>query len=140
MGASIGIPAQGTVWEIESQTTPGSYIAIEGIKTYNINEGAPTTNDETTLSSTGYTEKSIGLIDPGTIALAGQYNLGDAGQAEIKTAKESGNLTKLRCTLADASVITWDVYVANVPWSGSANAGSIEGTINFELTGAPTYA
>lgn len=140
MGASIGIPAQGTVWEIEDQTVADNWHAIEGIKTFSVNEGAPTTNDETTLSSQKYTETSIGLIDPGTITLTGQYNLTDTGQAELKTAKESGALTRLRVTLSDATVVTWDCYVTNVPWTGSANSGSIEATINFQLTGAPEYA
>ncbi|SEG14667.1 hypothetical protein [Marinobacterium lutimaris] len=138
-GASIAVPSQGTVWEIEDPATPGEYIQIKGHKSYQVNEGSPPVNDETVLDST-YQEKSIGLPDAGNIALTVQRNTADPGQAATKTHKAAGALTTLRVTETDSTVTTYDVFVMSHPWSGSANGGGNEGTINFEVSGEPVEA
>lgn len=135
---SIAIPAQGTTWEVEDPALAGTFVKINGVKTFNRNEAAAQVNDETNLDSS-YKEKSVGLPDAGQTTLNVQYNRTDPGQKILQDAKASGALTTVRGTMTDGSTETNTCYVLTAPYDGSANGGGLNGTFTLENTGEPVW-
>ncbi|SEQ49216.1 hypothetical protein SAMN03080615_01669 [Amphritea atlantica] len=135
---NISIPAQGLVFEIESLTTPDTWLPIGGIKTINRGEVAPGVNDESVLTST-YKEKSISLPDAGQFSGTLQYNRADVGQAEMHTAKATGVEANFRQVLSSGDVEAFSGYVLNMPFT--ANIGqSLEGQFSVEINGEPGWS
>lgn len=135
---NVSINAQGLTFEIESLTTPGTWLFIGGLLTINRAEGTPQVNDETTLSST-YKEKSIGIPDAGQFSGTMQYNRADVGQAEMHAARAAGAKANLRQVLSNGDAEAFTGYVLNVPFS--ANVGqSVSGNFSVEITGEPGWS
>ena len=95
--------------------------------------------DVTTLDSAGgYREFLQGYRDSGTVELTGFHEKGDAGQAALRTAYESGAVGSVDVDFPDGTQVSFRAYVK----SHTLGAAEVDGAVGFgavlRVTGAVT--
>lgn len=124
--------AQGTVFRF-NQTAVGRLSGVGEI--------APTSAeiDVTALDSAGgYREFLQGYRDSGTVELTGFHEKGDAGQAALRAAFESGEAGSAQVEFPDGTVVSFRAFVKGY----TLGAAEVDGAVGFgatlRITGAVT--
>lgn len=122
--------AQGTVFRF-NDTVVG--------KLSGVGEIAPSAEeiDVTALDSAGgYREFLQGYRDSGTVEISGFHEKGDAGQAVLRAAFESGEAGSAQVEFPDGTVVTFRAFVK----SCTLGAAEVDGAVGFgavlRITGA----
>lgn len=95
--------------------------------------------DVTTLDSAGgYREFIQGYRDSGTVELTGFHEKGNAGQAALRTAYESGEAGSAEVDFPDGTVVSFRAFVKGY----TLGAAEVDGAVGFgaqlRVTGAVT--
>ena len=84
--------------------------------------------DVTTLDSDGgYREYLQGFRDSGEVELSGFHEKGDAGQAALREAYESGEEGAVEVDFPDGTVVTFSAFVK----SHTIGAAEVDGAVGF---------
>jgi Lambda phage tail tube protein, TTP len=141
--ATTAFNAQGTTIARESDTTPGSFVAIAEIRSFSGPGGTSAIIDATTLGSSGR-EKLMGLQDEGTLSLELNYSPTDSGQQAL-LADRTAQLRKQfkitfsnTATLAQRATATFFAYVTGFTIGGGVDALTTA-TVTLEITDSITW-
>ena len=118
-----------------AQTTVGRLTAIGEVK--------PDSEeiDVTTLDSAGgYREYAQGYRDAGALTVEGFHDRGDAGQAAIRAAYETGKAGAVAITFPDGAQATFTAYVKSYALGAAKVDGAVGFSATFRITGAVTYS
>lgn len=141
--AAPAILTQGTTFSIDDVggSTP---VVIAGVKSISgLGSSSAAEIDVTTLAST-YKEFRMGIPDFGQFTLNFNFNLDDAGQAEMKTKMEAQLPALIIITFpatnptVTLNVCTITAYILNMQADASSD-GVMSGSSTFRVTGAPAW-
>lgn len=115
-------------------TTIGEVISFSGF------DGQSSEIDTTNLSSVAK-EFTLGLNDFGSISLEVNFNINDAGQTLVDTAKRNGTVSQFVLTLPTGAkkVFTFNGYVQGFSISGAVDA-VVTASISIRISGAVTIS
>lgn len=84
--------------------------------------------DVTTLDSAdGYREYIQGFKDSGELEVSGFHEKGDAGQAALRAAFETGEIGQVEISFADGTVVTFAAFVKG----HTVGAAEVDGAVGF---------
>lgn len=118
--------AQGTLLKF---TPSGGQQAVVG-KLTSVGAIAPDSSviDVTTLdSASGYREYMQGFRDAGEISVSGFHQSGDAGQAALRSAFDSGASGAVEVAFPDGTTVSFTAFVK----SWSLGAAEVDGAVGF---------
>lgn len=143
----MSIPAQGTVFSIES-ATPATFTAVGEVVDFTGPEESFSTLDPTNLADTRR-RYALGLKDPGTMQIRYHLNYGDAGQDRMRSqfaAKARANFTLAipAGTLgsgasSSATTLSFTGFITSMGISGSLDS-IVEATATIQLDSDITEA
>jgi len=135
---SDAIETQGFLAEIGNGDSPLTYTEIKEVKTFTAFDGSAAEIDVTNLQSTAK-EFRLGLQDNGNLSLDLNYLPGDAGQDLVRGAKASREIQDFKLTYSDATISTFQAFVASAPRSGGVDA-VVETNFTIRISGDVTDA
>jgi len=141
--AAPSIKTQGTTISLDDSS--GTPITINGHQSMTgIGSGTASKIDVTTLASSAK-EYRMGLQDWGDFTMNFVWNLDDAGQAQMLSARDAQSVRTLIITLpATDPSVTLNVFTAEVfvlQMQADINAdGVVQGTATFAITGEPAWS
>lgn len=143
MGRTKAIHAKGTLFQIED--TPGVYYTIAELTTISIPEPTVDKIEATNHDSEDFFREYIpGLIDGGTINLAGNYIPGDTTQKKLIADLFNRGVKNCRLVLPDAINVDnrsrWEFPAFVGKFGGQAPANNkLDFTASIEIAGKPEF-
>ena len=141
--ATAAFNSQGTTIARESDTTPGSFVAIAEIRSFSGPGGTAAIIDATTLGSAGK-EKVMGLKDEGTISLECNFSPTDTGQQALLADRTAQLRKQFKITFSNTATVsarataTFYAYVTGFTVAGGVDALTTA-TVTLEITDAVTW-
>jgi hypothetical protein len=81
----------------------------------------------------------MGLPDNGTFQLDCNFYPDDAGQIEMRTAREDRQIRTFRATFSDATTLTFQGYVLSAPVTGGVDS-KVDTSFSIRISGAAVFA
>jgi hypothetical protein len=130
---SEAIESQGFKFEVHTTDSPGIWLEVKEMKTWNEAQAESADIDITHLRSIRK-EYLVGLADDGTLSMDCNFLLKDPGQLEMRSARSDRQERSFRVTYSDGSIATFSGFVKSFPHQGAVDA-AVTGSVSIRVTG-----
>lgn len=130
---SDAIESQGFLFQVHTTDSPGSWLEVKEMKTWNEQQAESADIDVTHLRSVRK-EYRIGLADDGTLSMDCNFLMGDAGQIEMRAARSDRQERSFKATYSNGAIATFTGFVKSFPHQGAVDA-AVTGSVSIRVTG-----